>query len=59
MNARHFLTSKALAGYMTTTKERKLAFAMFVNHTHLPRSTDTVREGRVLGKLCEIVYGME
>jgi D-alanyl-D-alanine carboxypeptidase/D-alanyl-D-alanine-endopeptidase (penicillin-binding protein 4) len=59
MNARHFLTSKALAGYMTTTKERKLAFAMFVNNTHLPRSTDTTREGRVLGKLCEIVYGME
>jgi D-alanyl-D-alanine carboxypeptidase/D-alanyl-D-alanine-endopeptidase (penicillin-binding protein 4) len=59
LNARHLLTSKALAGYMTTTKERRLAFAMFVNHTHLPKSTDTTREGRVLGKLCEIVYGME
>jgi D-alanyl-D-alanine carboxypeptidase/D-alanyl-D-alanine-endopeptidase (penicillin-binding protein 4) len=59
MNARYLLTSKALAGYMTTSHGRKLAFAMFVNNTHLPKASDTTREGRILGKLCEVVYGIE
>ena len=57
MNNRELLTSKALAGYLTTAKGRRLAFAMFVNGTHLPDATETRREGRTLGKLCEIVYG--
>ncbi len=59
MNDRFLLTGKALAGYMTTANGRKLAFAMFVNNTHLPKATDTSREGKILGKLCEIVYESE
>ena len=56
MNGRYLLTSKALAGYMTTATGRKLTFAMFVNLTHLNKGSDTVREGRTLGRLCEIIY---
>jgi D-alanyl-D-alanine carboxypeptidase/D-alanyl-D-alanine-endopeptidase (penicillin-binding protein 4) len=59
MNDRFLLTSKALAGYMTTARNRKLAFALFVNHTHLDRAGDTAREGKVLGRLCELVYERE
>jgi D-alanyl-D-alanine carboxypeptidase/D-alanyl-D-alanine-endopeptidase (penicillin-binding protein 4) len=56
MNGGHIVTSKALAGYMTSSKGRRLAFAMFVNNTHIKRATETAREGKALGKLCEIVY---
>jgi serine-type D-Ala-D-Ala carboxypeptidase/endopeptidase (penicillin-binding protein 4) len=50
------LTSKALAGYMTTAKGRKLAFAAFVNGVHLRDGIDTKKIGSDLGKLAEIVY---
>src|SRR4029079_13357772 len=50
------LTSKALAGYMTTAKGRKLAFAAFVNGVHLRDGSDTKKIGGDLGKLAEIVY---
>ncbi len=50
------LTSKALAGYMTTAKGRKLAFAAFVNGVHLRDGIDTKKVGGDLGKLAEIVY---
>ncbi|MFN0018840.1 MAG: D-alanyl-D-alanine carboxypeptidase/D-alanyl-D-alanine-endopeptidase [Pirellulaceae bacterium] len=50
------LTSKALAGYMTTAKGRKLAFAAFVNGVHLRDGVDTKKVGGDLGKLAEIVY---
>lgn len=59
MNDSHLLTSKALAGYLTTASNRKLAFAMFVNNTHLAKPTETIREGKVLGRLCEIIYANE
>ncbi len=55
MNDRMLLTSKALAGYMTTAKGRELAFAMFVNGVPLPKGVTTTREGKALGKLCEII----
>ena len=51
------LTSKALAGYMTTAGGRKLAFAAFVNGVHMKDGIDTKRVARDLGTLCEIVYG--
>jgi serine-type D-Ala-D-Ala carboxypeptidase/endopeptidase (penicillin-binding protein 4) len=50
------LTSKALAGYMTTKNGRKLAFAAFVNGVHLRDGIDTKKIGSDLGKLAEIVY---
>ena len=54
---RGLLTSKALAGYMTTASGRKLAFAAFVNGVHMKDAVDTKRVGRDLGTLCEIVHG--
>ncbi len=56
MNGTMLLTSKALAGYMTTSHGRKLAFAVFVNNAHLDQSTETQRVGRTLGRLCEILH---
>lgn len=59
MNHSTMLTSKALAGYMTTSHNRNLALAMFVNRVHLTGRDTPQREGRVLGKLCEIIYESE
>jgi D-alanyl-D-alanine carboxypeptidase/D-alanyl-D-alanine-endopeptidase (penicillin-binding protein 4) len=56
MNNRAVLTSKALAGYMTTASGKKLVFCFFVNNTHLYPGVDGSREGRALGELCEIVH---
>jgi len=50
------LTSKALAGYMTTAKGRRIAFAAFVNGVHLRDGIGTKQIGNDLGKLAEIVY---
>jgi D-alanyl-D-alanine carboxypeptidase/D-alanyl-D-alanine-endopeptidase (penicillin-binding protein 4) len=59
MNDRTLLTSKALAGTLTTANGRNLTIAMFVNGVPLPRGVTSSREGKVLGKLCEIIvqYG--
>jgi D-alanyl-D-alanine carboxypeptidase/D-alanyl-D-alanine-endopeptidase (penicillin-binding protein 4) len=59
MNGRFLLTSKALAGYATTSRDRRVAFAMFVNNTHIQKSSETAREGKTLGRLCEIVVAGE
>ena len=59
MNKRFVMTSKALAGYMTTATNRELAFALFVNNVHLEKPADTARAGKTLGKLCEIIYREE
>jgi D-alanyl-D-alanine carboxypeptidase/D-alanyl-D-alanine-endopeptidase (penicillin-binding protein 4) len=56
MNDRQLLRSKALAGVMTTARGRELAFAFFVNDVPMPRGSSATREGKVLGRLCEIVY---
>jgi D-alanyl-D-alanine carboxypeptidase/D-alanyl-D-alanine-endopeptidase (penicillin-binding protein 4) len=56
MNGGYIVTSKAIAGYMTSSTGRRLAFAMFVNNTHIDKASETAREGKALGKLCEIVY---
>lgn len=50
------LTSKTVAGCMTTSHGRKLAFAIFVNNVPIASSRQTRSEGRTLGRLCEIVY---
>ncbi len=59
MNSGELLTSKALAGYLTTAKGRELAFAMFVNHVHTKGSADREKVGQTLGKLCEIICQAE
>jgi D-alanyl-D-alanine carboxypeptidase/D-alanyl-D-alanine-endopeptidase (penicillin-binding protein 4) len=56
MNGRSLLRSKALAGVMTTAKGTELVFAMFVNDVPLPPGVASTREGKVLGKLCEVIY---
>jgi D-alanyl-D-alanine carboxypeptidase/D-alanyl-D-alanine-endopeptidase (penicillin-binding protein 4) len=59
MNGRFLVTSKALAGTLTTARERRLLFALFVNGTHVRRAADTAREGKTLGRLCEILHESE
>lgn len=56
LNGRWLLLSKALSGYMNTAGGKTYAFAFFVNGTHLNAPGETAREGRALGKLCEIVH---
>jgi D-alanyl-D-alanine carboxypeptidase/D-alanyl-D-alanine-endopeptidase (penicillin-binding protein 4) len=56
LNGRSLLTSKALAGFLTTTRGRRLNFVMFVNNVPLPQDVTPLREGRVLGQLCEIIH---
>ncbi len=56
VNDRLLLKSKAIAGTMTTKSGRQLYFAMFVNNVPLPEGVTAVREGKVLGKLCEVLY---
>jgi D-alanyl-D-alanine carboxypeptidase/D-alanyl-D-alanine-endopeptidase (penicillin-binding protein 4) len=56
LNGRSLLRSKALAGTMTTASGRTLFLALFVNDVPLPRGVQPTREGKVLGKLCEILY---
>jgi D-alanyl-D-alanine carboxypeptidase/D-alanyl-D-alanine-endopeptidase (penicillin-binding protein 4) len=56
MNDRQLLTSKALAGTMTTAKGRELTLAIYVNGVPLPKGVASSREGKTIGKLCEIIY---
>jgi len=56
LNDRLYLRSKALAGYLTTRKGRPLVFAAFVNDVLLPRGIEPAREGKALGRLCEILH---
>jgi D-alanyl-D-alanine carboxypeptidase/D-alanyl-D-alanine-endopeptidase (penicillin-binding protein 4) len=56
MSNRALLTSKALAGTMTTAKGRPLVVALYVNGVPLPRKVTPTREGKTLGHLCEIIY---
>jgi D-alanyl-D-alanine carboxypeptidase/D-alanyl-D-alanine-endopeptidase (penicillin-binding protein 4) len=56
MNDRGLLTSKALAGTMTTATGRSLTLAIYVNCVPLPKGVTASREGKVIGRLCEIIY---
>jgi serine-type D-Ala-D-Ala carboxypeptidase/endopeptidase (penicillin-binding protein 4) len=55
-NDRLLLKSKAIAGTMTTKAGTPLHFAMYVNNVPLPDGVGVTREGKILGKLCEILY---
>lgn len=50
------LRAKSLAGVMTTAKGKSLTFTIFVNDVPLPRGVTASREGKVIGKLCELIY---
>jgi D-alanyl-D-alanine carboxypeptidase/D-alanyl-D-alanine-endopeptidase (penicillin-binding protein 4) len=56
MNGRTLLRSKALAGTLTTKHGKDLVFAMYVNDVPLPPGVSATREGRALGRICEIIY---
>lgn len=56
VNDRTLLRSKALAGTMTTKSGTPLHFALIVNNVPLPKGVTTLREGRLLGRLCELLY---
>jgi D-alanyl-D-alanine carboxypeptidase/D-alanyl-D-alanine-endopeptidase (penicillin-binding protein 4) len=56
MNNRSLVTSKALAGTMTTAKGRTLIVALFVNRVPLPKGVTPNREAKVLAHLCEILH---
>ena len=56
MNDRQILRSKSVAGVMTSARGRPLAFAVFVNDVPLPAGVTATREGKTLGRLCEIIY---
>jgi D-alanyl-D-alanine carboxypeptidase/D-alanyl-D-alanine-endopeptidase (penicillin-binding protein 4) len=56
MNSRMLLTSKALAGYLTTSHDRRLVISLLVNNVHLRDGVDAKSIGRDLGRICEIVY---
>jgi D-alanyl-D-alanine carboxypeptidase/D-alanyl-D-alanine-endopeptidase (penicillin-binding protein 4) len=56
LNGRLLLRSKSLAGVMTTANGRELTFAVFLNDLPLPEDGDPLREGKVIGRLCEIIY---
>jgi D-alanyl-D-alanine carboxypeptidase/D-alanyl-D-alanine-endopeptidase (penicillin-binding protein 4) len=49
------LTSKALAGYLTTKQNRRLIIALYVNNVPLRDGLTTARIGEDLGKLCEVI----
>lgn len=57
LNDRPLLQSKALAGYAETKSGRTIIFAAFVNLVHLKEPAERERIGRVLGTLCEKLYG--
>jgi D-alanyl-D-alanine carboxypeptidase/D-alanyl-D-alanine-endopeptidase (penicillin-binding protein 4) len=56
MNERPLLTSKALAGTMTTAKSRALTLAIYVNGVPLKKGVKPSEVGKTIGKLCEILY---
>ena len=49
------LTSKALAGYLTTRGGREVVFAAFVNNVPLRDGLDSRAVGRDLGRVCELM----
>lgn len=53
LNNRRILTSKALAGYIKTSKDRNLVFALYVNYVHLTTTEERQKVGKLLGKICE------
>jgi D-alanyl-D-alanine carboxypeptidase/D-alanyl-D-alanine-endopeptidase (penicillin-binding protein 4) len=57
LNDRPYLRSKSLAGVMTAANGKTLYFAIFLNDLPLPPSGGgPQREGKQLGRLCEIIY---
>lgn len=56
LHDRGLITSKALAGYLTTSRGKRLVFAAFVNGVHAKDGLDSKRVGTDLARICEIVH---
>jgi D-alanyl-D-alanine carboxypeptidase/D-alanyl-D-alanine-endopeptidase (penicillin-binding protein 4) len=56
MNGRAMLRSKAVAGTMKSARGTELIFAMYVNDVPLPAHVTPSREGKSLGRLCEVIH---
>ena len=56
MNGNSLLTSKALAGYLTTASGETWAFALFVNNVPLRDGATTASIGKDLGRVCELLF---
>lgn len=56
VNSRILLSSKALAGYMTTSKGRRLAFAIYANNVPVQDIDALNQVGNDLGSISEAIY---
>ena len=59
LNGTRVLTSKALAGYMTTRSGKHLVISLVVNNRMLTDADGINHEGRALGHLCEVIHDAE
>jgi len=56
IRANLFLVAKGLAGYITTAKGRKIAFAVYINNLNVNGIQGLMKVGNVLGKIAEVIY---
>jgi PBP4 family serine-type D-alanyl-D-alanine carboxypeptidase len=58
LNGRLLVTGKGLAGYMTTARGERLAFAAYINNVSVPPELDAVKRitGQALGEIAAAAY---
>ncbi|WP_082093006.1 D-alanyl-D-alanine carboxypeptidase/D-alanyl-D-alanine endopeptidase [Methanosarcina siciliae] len=56
VNDRLILCSQALGGYMNTSEDRKLAFAIYVNNVPVKDVKEMKQVSNDLGSICEAIY---
>ena len=58
LNGRLLVTGKGLAGYMTTARGERLAFAAYINNVSVPPELDAVKRitGQTLGEIAAAAY---
>jgi D-alanyl-D-alanine carboxypeptidase/D-alanyl-D-alanine-endopeptidase (penicillin-binding protein 4) len=59
LNGTRLLTSKALAGYLTSKSGKRLVISLVLNNRMLTDADGINREGRALGRVCEAIYNAE
>jgi len=56
MSGGYLVVSKAIAGYMVTSRGRQLVFAVFLNNVRVKEFSEIEQQGRVLGEIAEMIY---
>jgi PBP4 family serine-type D-alanyl-D-alanine carboxypeptidase len=58
LNRNLLVTGKGLAGYMTTKKGERLAFAIYINNVSVPTTGDSVKKivGQAVGEIAAAAY---